>query len=169
MLNAVLNELNNFFFRFSSNITNTNFPVGNIQFQFSVAAAFTSPDTILGDFTDTYISGEYILIEGSRLNDGVYLISAIDTSSVTIDTTVDFLISTEPEVTCTFTKLFIPQDVVQLIDDIDTFNTSFTEGVSSESQGNRSVTYTTSVNGGTGWVNAFNTRLNVYKKLRWCR
>lgn len=171
MLNAVLNELNNFFFRFSSNIINTSFlrPNLNIQFQFSIDATFTAPDTITGDFTDTYLVGEYIKINDSRLNDGVYLITAIDNSSITIDTTVDFLIKTEPEIQCLFTKLFIPSDVVQLIDDINTFNTSVSNGVSSESQGNRSITYSTGSNGSTGWVQAFNSRLSVYRKLRWCR
>jgi len=159
MLNEVLRELNNFFIKRNSS---------GIELQFSVDSTFTTNDTITGDFTDTFLVGEYIKIENTRLNDGVYLITAIDTGSITIDSTLDLTIQTEPEVTTTFTKLFIPGDLVDLIAEITTFNTSSTNGIASESQGDRSISYTSSSSGDTSWRNAFNSRLSSYRKLRWC-
>ncbi len=159
MLNAVLKELNNFFIR-----TNNS----GIEFQFTVDSTFAADNSITGDFTDTFIVGEYILLEDTRINDGVYLITAIDNASITIDNTIDITLQDEAAVETTFTKLNIPSDLVQLIAEITTYNTNTTDGISSESQGNRSVSFGTSSNGDTSWRQVFNSRLSVYRKLRWC-
>ena len=162
MLNETLEYLNNYFFEYTSGNSAT---VKYKNYAYSKALTFTSADTIEGDFTDTFIVGEYIYIENSRLNDGVYLISAIDDTSITIDTTIDITVSTEAEVTCLITKCYIPKQLVSLIAEIKTYNTDSTTGVASESQGNRSVSYT---DGSSEWQNAFKGRLSAYKKLRWC-
>lgn len=160
MLNAVLRELNNYFIRYVN---------GVLQFNFSIDITFTASDTLTGDFTDTFISGEYILIQGSRVNDGVYKINTISATELKIDAAVDILIENESEVTCSVTKLYIPEDLIQLIDKIDMYNTNVTTGISSESQGSRSVSYGTSGGGSSsGWKDAFNSQLSTYKKLRWC-
>ena len=154
MLNEILNYLNNYF--------------ADTDYSFETACTFTASDTIAGDFADTFIVGEYILIEGSRVNDGVYLIKAIDGTSITIDLTVDYVITTEPETTMTLTKCYIPQDLISLIAEINTFNANSTDGIASESQGQRSVSYVSGGNGTSGWINAFSPRLSIHKKLRWC-
>jgi hypothetical protein len=161
MLNAVLRELNNYFYRYT---------LGVKTLQFSVDSTFTATDTITGVFADTFVVGEYVQIYGSRVNDGVYLISAIDDSSMTIDATLDIVIKAESTaVTCTFTKLFIPPDVVQLIADIKTYDTNIETGIRSESQGERSVTYGGgSSTSASGWKDAFASNLSTYKKVRWC-
>ena len=160
MLNAVLRELNNYFFEFSNGVK---------ELQFTIDSTFVAPDTINGVFTDTFVVGEYILIEGSRVNDGAYLISAIDGSSMTIDATVDKTIKAEAEVECTITKLFIPFDVVELIADIKDYNSNVKTGVRSEQQGNRSITYGGgSSTSASGWKSAFANQLSTYKKVRWC-
>jgi len=156
MLNAVLRELNNYFIKYTNGVAN---------FTFSKEVTFTSNDTLTAtSFADTFIAGEYIHIEGTRVNDGVYLISAIDATTITIDATVDFTITNEPEVSTTLTKLYIPDDVIQLVDEINTYNTNNEDGVVSESQGNRSVTF----DGGSSWRKAFSKRLSSYRKVRWC-
>ena len=159
MLNAVLKSLNNYFIKYTN---------GSANYSYTKDVTFTSNNTITAvtasDFADTYIVGEYILIENTRINDGVYLISAITDDAITVDATLDITISTEGEVEATMTKCYIPDELIDLITEIKTYNSSTTEGIASESQGSRSVSY----NGQSGWLNAFNSRLSVYKKLRWC-
>ena len=124
MLNEVIKYLNNYFFQYT---------LGTLNYSYSKDVEFTSNDTLSGDFEDTFLVGEYILVQGSRVNDGIYLISAIDNTSITIDTTVDITITTEPETSVTITKLYIPKDLISLIAEIKAFNTSFSDGIASES------------------------------------
>jgi len=155
MLNALLRELNNYFYRYTN---------GAKQYSFTIDCTFTSTNTIEGDFTDTFLVGEYIQVCDSRLNDAVYKIATISTTELTIDTTLDCLISTEPELACSVTKLFIPCDVIDLADEITDYNTNVTDGIASESQGNRSISYGST----SGWKNAFSTRISTYRRTRWC-
>jgi len=155
MLNAVLKEINNYFFKYTSGVKN---------YQFTKDVAFTADTLTATSFADTYIAGEYILIEGTRINDGVYLITAIGATTITVDSTLDITISIEPEVETILTKCYIPGSLLALIADIKTYDTKVTTGLASESQGNRSISYA----GSSGWRNAFNSQLSVYKKLRWC-
>lgn len=159
MLNEVIEYLNNYFFKYTLGIT---------TYSYTRDLTFTTNNTIEADFTDTFLVGEYILIEGTRLNDGIYKISAIDTTSITIDATLDITISAEAEISAEITKLFIPKELIATIAEIKTYNTTTTDGIASESQGTRSVSYATSTNGSSGWQNAFKSRLARYKKLRWC-
>lgn len=155
MLNEVIKEINNYFLEYSN---------GVLSNSYTVDSTFTATGTIEGDFTDTFIAGEYILIQGTRLNDGIYLISAIDDTSITIDADLDIVLSTEAEVETTLTKLYIPKSLIALIAEIKTFNSSTTAGISSESQGSRSISYE---NGSSTWTSAFSGRLSAYKKLKW--
>jgi len=161
MLNAVIKYLNNPFFKYTNGVPN---------YQYTVDSTFTATDTITGTFTDTFIVGEYILINGTRINDGVYLITANDGTSLTIDATLDIAISTESTaVATTYTKMYIPDEVIALIAEITSYNSNVIDGVVSEKQGERSITYGTSSGGGTtGWQSAFGARLSTYRKLRWC-
>ena len=157
MLNEVIEYLNNYFYKYSSGVT---------QYSFTKDVTFTTNNTLEGDFADTFLVGEYIQLEDTRLNDGIYKIIAIDDTSITIDATLDITIDTEAEISTTMTKLFIPKDLIATIAEIKTYNTNTTDGIASESQGNRSVSYATSTNGSTGWQTAFKTRLNSYKRLK---
>ena len=159
MLNEVLEYLNNYFFKYTLGVKN---------YSYSKDVTFTTNTLTATDFSDTFVVGEYILIEGTRLNDGVYKISAIDGTSITIDATLDITIVAEAEVSTTLTKCYIPKDLVALIAEIKTYNTNTTDGIASESQGNRSVTYTTSgSDGASGWQGAIASRLSKYRKCRW--
>lgn len=156
MLNSVLREINNYFFEYT---------LGVKDFSYTKDVTFTGTDTLTAsDFSDTFIVGEYILIEDSRVNNGVYLITAIDGTTITIDTTLDLTITTEPEREVTLTKCFIPGELLALVEDIKTYDTNITTGLTSESQGNRSVSYGDS----SGWKKAFTSDLSIYKRLRWC-
>lgn len=149
MLNEVLNYLNNYF--------------QDLDYSFQTDCAFTADDTIAGDFTDTFIVGEYIRIRDTRLNDGVYLIKTITDSEITIDATVDQKIRAEPEISTRLTKASIPPYLITLIGEIKTYNDSGIIPVASESQGNRSVSYVKD----SSWKSVFSNQLTTYKKLRW--
>lgn len=159
MLNEVLEYLNNYFYKYTLGVRN---------YSFTRDVTFTTNTLTASDFSDTFVAGEYINIEGTRLNDGVYKVSAIDGTTITIDSTVDFTIVAEAEVETTLTKCYIPKDLVALIAEVKTYNTNVTDGIASEKQGERSVTYSTGSEGSaSGWQSAFASRLSKYKKLRW--
>jgi len=125
-------------------------------------------NTITGDFEDTFFAGEYIRIKDSRLNDGVYLISSIDDTTITIDATVDLLISDEPEISVYVIKAKLPPDFLSLVSDIASWETSNSglEGIKSESIDGYSVSFSDNSASG-GWQGAFTGRLSKYRKMRW--
>ena len=150
MINAVLNYINNRFLNYS--------------YQSLIDSTFTAPDTIDGVFTDTFMVGEWVDISGTRLNDGIYLVSAIDDSSMTVSTGYDKLITTEELAEdVLYRKLDIPAQLITIIADIATYQASESIGIASESQGNTSITYASS----SGWQGAFTSKLSQWRKLRW--
>lgn len=160
MLNEVLEYLNNYFIEYTSGAKN---------YSYTKDVTFTTNDTLTAtDFSDTYIIGEYILIEGTRINDGVYKVSDIDATTINIDTGVDYTIDAEPEVSTTLTKCYIPKDLLALVEEISTYNANVTDGLTSESQGQRTVNFANGSSGGSsGWQGAFASRLSKYRKMRW--
>lgn len=96
--------------------------------------------------------GQYFLIEGSALNDGVYQLGD-DLTDETFFGTV--------------TPLKIPKEFLKLVEEIESFvandkPTAFT----SESFGGYSYSRGTTSTGKTAsWQNAFGTRLNAWRKI----
>lgn len=155
MLNEVLTSLKNNFYRYTNGVLN---------YSYTKDLTFTaSSGKVAGAFTSTFLVGEYIRISDSRLNDGVYLISAISTTEITIDTTLDTTFTDEAEIECIITKIYIPNDLVALIAEIKTYNTNNTSGLQLERQGNREIRYAKS----SGWKDVFLNRLSKYRKLNW--
>ncbi|MHA1302990.1 MAG: hypothetical protein ACTSPI_04735 [Candidatus Heimdallarchaeaceae archaeon] len=144
---------------------NENYWLYNQQYlyQYSRDIEFTTTNTLTGDFADTYLAGEYIRIQGSRLNDGIYLIDTINDTTITIDATIDQIIRTEPEIGIVLIKAHIPQDLITLISEIKTYNSTGIIPIAGESQGNRSVTYAKD----SSWKSVYNGQLSIYKKLGW--
>lgn len=154
MINEVLTHLNNYFYKYT---------LGTRNFAYTKDMTFTGTDTIAGAFTDTFIVGEYVKIENSRLNDGVYLITANGGTTLTIDASLDIAISTEAEISCIITKLYIPKHLVALIADIKTYEATANNGVMREKQGSREIDYASD----STWNSVFAKRLSKYKKLGW--
>lgn len=142
MLYKILNEINNFF------EVNTD----------GVVMVF-SAKTITGNFGYTYYPNQYIRINGSLLNDGVYKVVSLVGNVLTIEET---LTDEDTNNIAYISGLSIPNDIISLATEISTFNSGSEMGVVSESQGNRSVTYSS----GT-WQGVFKSKLAPYKKLRW--
>ena len=170
MLNTTLDYLANYFtepnrkfYNYQTYLTTTQ----RYIYEYPIQATFTATDTISGDFEDTFLVGEYIKIEGSRLNDGVFKIAAIDNTTLTIDTNFDQLIKTETEISVAMIKCFIPESLTDLIAEIKTYTDSHTvDGVKSESIDDYSITYTDEA-GKSGWQGVFKGRLAQYKRVRW--
>ena len=167
MLNQVLDYLNNHFEvpeRTITSVSTTIYPAGS-----ELTVTFTANDTITGDFSESaFVAGDYIRIIGSNLNDYVFKIAIKSDTKINIDTTVDYLIETEPEVAVAINKCYIKKPLLGLIDEIKTWNDNNSQkaGITSESIDDYSVTFDKSTIV-SGWQGAFYGRLSAYRKKRW--
>lgn len=99
------------------------------------------------------VDGQYALIEGSTLNDGVYQYPFKDL----IDETFDGCI----------TVLAPPRDFLKLVSEIEDYQSKVQPSqYQSESFGGYSYTKATNASGNVaGWKNVFASRLNAYRKI----
>jgi len=113
-------------------------------------------DGITGSFSETYIAGMYVMIENSKINDGIYLITDVTSGKITVDTVLNAESTSDPILIfpCTPPKSFI---------DLATEISGYTEkvGISSEKLGDYSVSF----NGEGSWENAYSSKLNTYRKI----
>lgn len=137
MIYDVLKYLNNFFARSveSSNVVSVN------------------TDTVV-TANGTYLVGQYVLIH-SILNEGVYKVKAIGTNQITLEGAL------VQESNMYLLALVIPKPLLTLITDIQTYDASNVDGISSESQGARSISYVS----GSGWVSVYQAKLRPYKRI----
>ena len=101
------------------------------------------------------LEGQYFLIEGSILNDGVYQYPVTDLKDETF--------------TGAICGMAVPKDFLDLVEEIAAYNEKFKSsdnGYVSESFGGYSYTKATDSNGNVAsWKSAFATRLNAYRKV----
>lgn len=120
---------------------------------------------IAGEIFDDYALdikvSQYIRIEGSRLNDGVYKVTAVGTNNVTVDVTLIDEISDEDLDYVTIYELIIPQRLLSIITEMIAW--SGTSNVKSESLGPHSITYDRPVT----VFNSFESRIKGWKKVGW--
>lgn len=114
---------------------------------------------------DEVIADQYVRIEGSKLNDGVFKISEVGTDEVVVDgTLID-----EEDAYVFFYALAIPPTLLSLITEMQTWETdhpSGNENVQSESLGPHSITYANS-GSGSGIFGNFSSRLKRWRKVGW--
>jgi len=148
MIDQILKEINNYFVR-------------SVEY-----STITIAGTLITGFSETYIAGQYINIEGSVLNDGTYKILSNTSGVITLTT------SLSSETTSMYIYgLQIPKSIIDLSTEISTYAQAITPGVASESQGGRSVSY---IEGSSSWQSAYKKTLNAYRlaisdKERWTR
>ena len=125
---------------------------------------FTATDQIGGDLSSTdFEAGMYIRVQGSKNNDGAYLISSISDTAITIDTDYS-TITTESEIEANMYWMDIPKSLKNIISTILTQDASVTnENVASETQGNRSITYVDEAS----TLNAFKSKLKPFRRMGW--
>lgn len=98
--------------------------------------------------------GQFIMIEGSSFNDGVY---QYPVSNLTDETFNGSIVILNP-----------PKDFLKLVEEIEAYQkkTSGSEGYTSESFGGYSYTKATNSAGNVaGWSDVFKDRLNVWRKI----
>lgn len=112
-------------------------------------------DGFNGTFTETYLVGQYVMIKGSILSDGIYKLTGVSPTKLTI---ADVL-QVESSTLITIIGLAVPKEIIALEAKISAYKG--TEGVASESIDDYSVSY----QDGSGWQNAFKNELNAYRLM----
>ena len=100
------------------------------------------------------LNGQYFLIEGSILNDGVYQYPANNLMDETFKGEI--------------VGMAVPKEFLKLVEEIEKYEekASKSEGYISESFGGYSYTKATDARGNAAsWQSAFSTRLNAWRKL----
>ncbi len=123
-------------------------------------------DGIVGEFSETYIKDQYVRIQGSVLNDGVYEVESVTSEKVTFIEAN--LLAENTTRSILFSGLAPSREFISLVAEIKEYDETVVKGVKSESQGNRSVSYGTG--GGSGssdnsWESVFASQLVQYRKL----
>ena len=103
---------------------------------------------------------QYIRIVGTRLNDGVYKVTMVDTTSVTVDATLIDEESDEDLNYVTIYELAIPQTLIDLVDEMIAEG-SVAENIKSEKLGPHSITYDSS----SSIFGKFKSRLKRWRKV----
>lgn len=114
-------------------------------------------DGIVGIFSEKYVVGQYVWVKRSFINDGVYKITGITATKLTLDATL------QPENTGELIYLFglaPPKDFLTVVTEIENFKSK--DGVTSESIDDYSVSY--GGNGG-GWASVFKDKLSPWKRM----
>lgn len=113
---------------------------------------------IQGDF----ISGQYIAIEGSRMNDGVYKVENITSEGLMIIGAIDEIFEG------VVFSLAIPKILIKTSEEVATYNIENTP-TAFKSESNQGYSYDkgSSKDGTTGatWVEVFGNRLKPFRKM----
>lgn len=143
MINAVMTHIKNHFAR-------------SIESQaFEIVS-----DGIVGSFSEKYIAGQYVWIKCSFVNDGVYKITGVTTTKLTLDATL-----TE-ENTGKLIYLFglaPPVDFLTVVTEIENFTSK--DGVVSESIDDYSVSFGGAGGGDGSWTSVFNNKLSQWRRM----
>lgn len=143
MLNEIMTLINNHFIRTAE------------------SAKYTiSGDVLSGALSEQYWVGQYVWIRGSVLHDDVYKVLVVGDNSLTLDMTDPTGDETE---TFTVYGLSVPKDFLRVAEEIKAYAESHqgADGVTSETIGKYSVSY----KNGSGWSEAFRTKLNQYRRI----
>lgn len=145
MIGQVMKACNNYFLMTHENILNE----------------ITSTH-IKGPFYDTYLQGQYILINGTRLNDGVYQIVSVSSNGLELEGLL-------PEATVEYFELYglaPSKEFRSLVSTIEAWVqvNGNKQGITSESIDDYSVSFDSSKGSPGDWKTAFNAQLNSYRK-----
>jgi hypothetical protein len=112
-------------------------------------------DGFEGNFSETYLVGQYILIKNSILSDGVYQLTAVSPTKLTV---AEPLQAESTNLIILF-GLAIPREVIALQAKINAYTSN--EGIASESIDDYSVSF----QDGSGWQTAFKSELNAWRVM----
>lgn len=144
MIEQVLREINCFYIRSSDSVT----AIGE--------------NTLTVGNGSKFVAGQYVYVQGSVLNDGIYRIASVDGNVLGI---VGSVMMVEASVVGWIYGLAIPKDLLAIIDEIKTYQLSVSgnaQNIASETLGDYSVTYG---GGSNSWTEVYKKRLMPYKHI----
>lgn len=97
-----------------------------------------------------FLSGQYFLIEGSVLNDGVHKYPSTDLNDEAFNGII--------------TPLIIPGEVIDLSNEIEAYCAKYGKQTPYQSESFGGYSYTLA-SGGSSWTEVFKSRLNVWRKI----
>lgn len=115
-------------------------------------------DGIIGDFSETYFPDMYVLIKNSYRNNGLYKITTVEDTKLTVEETL------KPEVSDDNIFLYAcspPDNFLSIVSDIESYNATTNGGVKSKTTQDLQVVY----NGDDSWYNVFKSQLKQYRKV----
>jgi len=150
-MDFIFEYLNNFFIDYS-------------YYHEGIDLTFTAPDQIGGDLSSTdFEVGMYFKVEGTKNNDGAYLIKAISGTAITVDTDYSSIIA-ESEIRACIYWMDVPKSLKGIIlSMLTTDSASTSDNVKSEKQGNRTLEYIDQ----SSTINAYKSKLSPFKKVKW--
>jgi len=113
------------------------------------------PDGFVGKFTDDYLVGQYVLIKNSIMSDGVYRLTGVSPTKLTVAE----VLTAESTQLISIYGLAIPREIIALNAKIEAYKGA--EGIASESIDDYSISY----KDGSGWQVAFRSELIVYRLM----
>lgn len=113
-------------------------------------------DGVTVDHPEKFVANQYIKIDGTKLNDGVYKILSISGHKLVVSSLI-----AETSDFCVW-GLAIPKTVLDIVTEITAYNSDNSGNIKSETLGDYSVTFDTT---DSSWVGAFKSRLASYRKV----
>ena len=154
-LDEVLGNLNNYFvYAYAPNVY-----VDITASTKTIALADASYE--FSDYALDIRVGQYVRIVGTRLNDGVYKVATISTTSFTVEETLVDEDSDQDSDYVTIYELAVPVKLVSIIAEMIADNV--TPNIISEKLGPHSVTYAKS----SSVFNKYESRIKRYRRLGW--
>ena len=114
-------------------------------------------DGIVGTFSETYITGMYIWVKGSYLNDGVFKLTGVTANKLTVAADT-FMPENTDDILCIF-ACTPPRDFLEIVTEVEGAKSN--DGVASESIDDYSVSFT----GDGGWQSTFRRKLDPYRQM----
>lgn len=150
-MEEILNYLNNYFYSYALII--------NVTFE-EDGKSFT-----VSKFKNNLYKGQYIKIEETTINDGIFKIISIKDNGDSITVTTDSVDFVEGDFRCLILALAVPRPVIKLKEEIEEFKTKNKPSVyTSESFGNYSRSWATNSKGALlTWKDVFKEELNQYR------
>ncbi len=152
-MEEILNYLNNYFYSYALKTDVTFEEEGN---------SFT-----ISKFKKNFYKGQYIKIEETTINDGIFKIISIRDNGDSITITTDATEFAEGNFRCFILALAVPRPVIKLKEAIEEFKTKNKPSVyTSESFGNYSRSWATNSKGAIlTWKDVFKEDLNQYRSM----
>ena len=122
-----------------------------------VQAFEITANSIKGAFREVYLPGMRLIIRGSYLNDGLYTITAVTDTEITVSEVLT------PENTGKLMSVYAstpPADFIDLCDEIDN-HTETGIGATSESIDDYSISYA----GDGSWQSVYKSKLSQYRRV----